>query len=176
MPRSCQVCSHPLLAQIEKRMLSGEKIKRIHDKMLEEGMSPPPLHSMYRHYKNDLEPITQAKIDSDTVRRQKIAEEIKKSIEQAEIITKNLRLYRTMIEQLETNLDNPKNRRELVTLMGKMENTIELFMKFHEKFKIEEDVKQVDVFDAMIECMHDFPKDLIDKFVERWESKYGRTK
>jgi len=175
MGRVCQVCYHPHRAWIEKRILEGWVKKEIYNEMKRKDMNPPPYKSILNHARKCMQIYMDQSLKSDRLRKEKIREEIKRDLNTAKGLRQNLELLNRMIDRViaESDVDDKATREELSRLIHRVNETIELILRFSDKVGIIEEPESLE--DKIIYCLRDFPSDLIVKFKQRWESHGDQT-
>jgi len=69
-------------------------------------------------------------------------------------------------------MDDPDARKEAREIMRSTRELVELMFRFEDKFKTDS-VTQSEIYEKIMLCIRDFPPELINKFIERWEEVFS---
>jgi hypothetical protein len=175
MGRSCMVCGSPHKTEYDKLRVEGTPIKDIAELAQNKyGEKHLAYHCFQRHFADDLEIVINEQVKASKLREQVVKENIKKDIEIAKMLTKNLGIVADKIEEYANkDIDTIDDLELLLKFMGESRLIIEQFLKWSAKLEIR--VDDTDTFTKIMKCIEDFPADLIAKFAERWKD-YGKVK
>lgn len=129
------------------------------------------LHLQYynfqKHFANHMEYVVSEKIKTSKLRDEVVKESIKKDIEVARRISRNLEIVGDKIDELSEDLSSPDKQAAFLNFIDQSRLLIEQFLKWGDKLDIKD--TNVDTFAKIMKCIEDFPADLIAKFAERWK-------
>lgn len=175
--RSCNTCECQYVDEIDSMIMAGWKFKEIYRYLkgkYTDDKKLPSYESIKYHARNHVEGVMKKAAASSRARARAIQKEIKASISSAEQLRKNLHYVSQSLDQLwqHADMEDATTQKRLTSLISSANKTIELLLKF--KSQIQDKGEQVeDVYDKLMFCIHDFPSDMIDKVIERWEN-YGK--
>ncbi len=170
--KSCETCISPYLAEVDGMIEAGWKVKEVFRFL--KGRYPdevvPSYDSLLNHRRNHVEGVINRAVASSRRRQKTIRKEIKSSISSAEQLAQNLHMLSSSLDHLWSNwdTDNPQIR-VLTGLITSVNKTIELLLKFNKEIT-EADESAEDVFDKLMFCIRDFPSELVNTVVERWQN------
>ena len=170
--RSCDSCNSPYIAEIDEMIEAGWKVKEVHRFL--QGRYPdevvPSYDSLLTHRRNHVEGVINRAVASSRRRQKTIRKEIKSSISSAGQLAKNLHMLSGSLDHLWSNwdVDNPQIK-ILTSLITSINKTIELLLKFNKEITESEESAE-DVFDKLMFCIRDFPPELVNTIVERWQT------
>jgi predicted nucleic acid-binding Zn-ribbon protein len=172
MGRHCIVETSPHISEYEKMRMDGKAIQDIL-KYSNETYNETHLkyHHFQRHFQDHMAYIVTEGIKVSQLRDQVIKESIKKTIEIAKRITRDLEIVAEGVDVWADRVDkNPDDDNAHVKLMEYLEESrliFEQFLKWEAKLDVIDTGEET--FTKIMKCIEDFPPDLISKFSDRWE-------
>ena len=172
--RDCKVCRSPHVDEYNelyfKKLWDISKIWRYAARKYGETFS---YETMRRHFARERMKRDYL-IKADRERDEYIRREIEKDIETAKILRRNLELCSAQLEQLKSDMSDPEARKEIREIIGKINQTLELLLRFSDKIESKKEHFDLESFyRRIIKCMEDFPVELVVKFQERWINEFG---
>jgi len=125
--------------------------------------------AMARHFRNHVKPIIEASIRADKIRKEIIEEEIHKDIQIATTLRKNLETLAKQIELVSEDILNPDDRKEARDVVARINDTVELLLRFSDKIKLEKKESEEDIYDRVIYALEGQNIDW-QLFRKRWET------
>jgi len=173
MGRVCFVCNSPHRSEYDKMRLDGKSIKEIHA-FSHNTYNENHLEYFHfqKHFMNHVTVLVDEQVKASKLRDQVVKEYIKKDIEIARQLHKNLEIVADKIDEKSKNMDNPNDEEMFLKFATESRMIIDQFLKWGEKLSLQE--TDEDVFDKILKCMANFPPDLIQQFIERWKT-YGQN-
>jgi len=172
MGKICRVDISPNRAYYDELRLKGYKIKEIWRIAKTEFKEDIPIHSFYYHFRHHLERIIKEGEKASKLRQDAIEEEIYKSMDAARMLRTNLERCAEQSGVL-TDISNPKERKEMRSIISISNETIGLILRFLDKLEVKSKLTEEDIFKKVIQCIKDFPPELILEFTKKWkEYKY----
>ena len=172
MPRNCKVCASPNRLEYEKQYLEShlkiDEIFHLASKSHpEDGLS---YYSIRRHFKNHVEYYLAIEKQVDKERKELYKRVLKQDIVVAEQLLDNLKLCNDKIQAKakEDKLD-PGDEKILLDWLSEARMTIEQVLKWKDKIEWETPESEEDLVKKIMDCMQDFPPELLLRFKERWE-------
>jgi len=177
MGRICKVCWSPHRPEYDEKIIQGWEIKEVWRRLaIAKYNEKFSYESMRKHAKNHVKALIRSSIEASKLRQKTIDEEIKKSIEVSTQLRRNLQLCNDQLEALK-DLSNPDTRREIRDIIGKVNQTVELLLRFSDK--ITEHQSRVpteeELMDRLRYSLQDIPWEYAGKILERFEN-YERIK
>lgn len=175
MPRSCDTCNSPYVADIDKMILGGWKIKEISRYLKGQypGKKIPSYDSLTNHANKHVNEMIERGIESNLERKRIIREEVSKSVNVARQLHDNLIMLSDGLTALwqEWSVSRNWNRlKEIGTVINSINRTIELLLRFQGELN-EDQLTEDQVFSRIMYCIRDFPTEYIMKFRDRWEEQ-----
>lgn len=173
MGRRCIVEMSPYLSEYEKMRMDGKSIKDIlsyaHNEHKENYIK---YYHMQRHFQDHMAYAVTEGIRVSKLRDEVIKESIKKTIEIAKRITKDLEIVADAVDVWSDKVaDNPEDDLANERLLQYLEESRHIFEQY---FKWQKDLDVQDTgeetFAKIMKCIEDFPADLVSKFAERWKN------
>jgi len=171
MGRTCKVCWSPHRAEYDEKILKGWEIKEVWRYAITKHQERFSYESMRRHARNDVKGLIRSQLEASKIRQQKIDEEIAKSIEVSEQLRRNLQLCNDQIKELSTNVSDAEYRKEIRDVIGKINQTVELLLKFSDKLSQTEysvDPEEV-LVDRLRYALQDIPWEYASKILKRFK-------
>lgn len=168
--KRCRVCLSPYREIYDElRLKQNKTIKEIWIIATTKYNDPIGYYSFVRHFEH-LEKEKDSLIQYSKVRDQIVKESIEKDIEAAKRIRANLQICAERIEKYAKQESlTREEEKSLLEFIHESTLLIEQLLKWGEKLNIQP--APTDIFQRILDCMKDFPPELIDKFAERW-NKY----
>lgn len=174
MGRSCFICNSPNLAEYNKMRLEGIPIKEIfaysQNKYNEKHLR---YHHFQKHFSTHVEELVETQVKASRIRDEYVKTVIKKDMEIVKRMSRNLEIVADKIEEKAANMDNPVAEEMFLKFATEGRMIIEQYLKWGSKVQLQDTTQ--DVFNRVIECMIDFPSELISKFIERWKEIGGSS-
>ena len=173
MGRKCIVEMSPHLSEYEKMRMDGKTIQDIvayaRDKYGEGWLK---YYHFQRHFQEHMAYVVTEGIKVSKLRDEVIKESIKKTIEIAKRITRDLDIVADAVDTWADKVkDNPNDEVAHDRLLDYLEESRHIFDQY---FKWQKDLEVTDTgeetFLKIMKCIEDFPPDLIAKFSDRWEN------
>jgi DNA repair exonuclease SbcCD ATPase subunit len=176
MTGKCKVCSSPHREEYERLRL---REKKTYMELSEIAATKYGefIHwtAFRRHMTRHCLPYIEHEIKTNKLRKEIIQAQIKKDILIAQQLTEALEICRNKIqEKLQKEQLDETDEKLLLEYIEEARLIIEALLKWSKELKFEETSEQ-DLERRIIECIKDFPPDLIQLFLERWKS-YGSNK
>jgi ElaB/YqjD/DUF883 family membrane-anchored ribosome-binding protein len=124
-------------------------------------------YHLQKHFENHVEAIIDSQTKSSKLRDEVVKENIKKDIAIARRLTKNLDMVAQQIDEIAERLDNPVEQEMFLKFIAESRMIVEQLLKWGSKLNLEESSE--DLMKKIMDCLRDFPPDLIQKFIDRWE-------
>ena len=169
--KTCRVCSSPHRDEYEEmRFKQNRQIKDIWIYAKNKYNEDLGYYCFVRHFKH-VENEMNALKKTSRLRQQIVEEEIKKDIEIAQRLRRNLEICAQNIEKYARREDlTPEEEKSLLEFISKSTLIIEELLKWSKQLDVTP--RTEDVFKRILYCMADFPVELVKKFEERWRN-YG---
>ena len=171
MGRKCRLCSSPNLNEYEKLYLEGWNIKDIWTYAKTKKDENVPYHSFLYHMRNHVDVIIESEVKSSKLRREKIKEEIYKTIEISENLRKNIESVQEMIDRLMQDWDEKTDMKLLLSLLQEARQLYKLLLDYSDKIDLEPTVDKETIYDKVVQCMisAQLPDRWIHEFIKEWE-------
>jgi len=173
MGRQCKVCVSPHRVEIEelrlKKKLRYIDIKQIIKNKYGEDIA---ISSLSRHFTKHVEEYYKASLQADRFRLRYIKEQINAIVKAAKSIREQMEILEQQLRHVVDRMNDPNARKEAREIMRSTRELVELMFRFEDKFKTDS-VTQSEIYEKIMLCIRDFPPDLINKFVERWEEVFS---
>jgi len=176
MPPKCKVCGSPFRLEYEKQYLEShmkvDEIWRLSSKSHPEEVIS--YFSFRRHFKNHVDYYLDIEKQVDYERKELYKRVLKQDITVAEQLLGNLKLCSEKIEKKakEEHME-VQDEKVLLDWLSEARMTIEEILKWKDKIEWETPESEEDQVKKIMECMSDFPSELLLKFKERWDN-YGK--
>ena len=168
MPVPCKVCSSPHREEYEDMRLNKKmtllEISQYARLKYNEDISTA---SLSRHFTRHVEAYYKKAFSSDSLRMRYMKEQMNAIMRAAKSIRKQLEVLEKQLEKVIENLDDPDSRREAREIMHSTKELVELMFRFEDKFKAESR-SETELYDKIMEIIKDFPPELVNLFIERW--------
>jgi len=171
MGRICKICWSPHRPEYDKKLLEGWEIKEVWRYAITKYNERFSYESLRRHAKNHVEELVRTQVEASKLRQKRIDEEIQKSIEISEQLRRNLQLCNDQIQELSKDVSDPNRRREIRDVIGKINQTVELLLRFSDKLTKSEsrmDPEEV-LIDRLRYALQDIPWEYASKILERFK-------
>ena len=170
MGRVCNVCRSLHRTEYEHmRFVERKSIKEIQEYAKEKYGEDIGYYSFVRHFNNHVEVYLNELRKSSQLRQKVLRESIRKDIQIAQRLTRNLEICSNKIESLVQSASLSKDEEKvLLDYLAETRLIIEELLKWSSKIQLEP--AKEDIFTRILYCMEDFPPELIEKFRERWEN------
>ena len=168
--RRCKVCNSPHRVEYEQMYLDkGMYVKDIWRYAVTkygENISYPAFSRHFRyHVKQALE--IQKKLDRE--RQALIRKYLQKDLYIAEKLSDHLEeIEERIAEKCRKKELSPQEEKMLLKWLEEARLTIDQILRWRDKLEFPE-ISAEDIGDKIVECMKDFPPELIEKFLERWK-------
>jgi hypothetical protein len=171
MMRKCKVCTSPHREEYERLRLQEKKtymeLSEIAAKQYNEMIH---WNAFRRHMTRHCLPFIEHAVKSSKFREEVIKAQIKKDVLIATQLTEALEICRNKIqEKLKLKDMDESDEKLLLEYIEEARLIIEALLKWSKELKLEQDTSQ-NIENKIIECMKDFPPDLVQLFLERWKS------
>lgn len=171
MGRRCKVCDSLHVADYDQKILSGWVVKEVWKYAMREHQMIVSYEAFRNHANNCVRGMVQESRYASRLRQKKIDEEIQRDIQLVKQLTDNLSLCNEQVSKLK-DVEDPEARGEVREIIGRINQTVDLLLKFSDKLNIKPAVSEDELYDRVVRCMEDFPPEWILKFREKW-SLYG---
>ena len=170
MGRHCKLCSSPNRNEYEKLFLDGWNIKDIWKYSRTKKNENIPYHSFVYHMRNHLEKVIESGVKSSELRKERIRDEIYKTIAISENLRKNIERVQKMIDE-EMSKRERKDTKLLLALLQEARQLYKLLMDYSDKIDLGPEVDKETIYDQVIQCMisAQIPDEWIHRFVKEWE-------
>lgn len=173
MGRKCIVEMSPHLSEYEKMRIDGINIQDIlkfaHETYGENHLK---YHHFQRHFQEHMSYVVTEGIKVSKLRDEAIKESIKKTIEVAKRIQRSMDIVADNVDTWATKVsDNPDNEvanEMLLNYLNESRLIFEQALKWESKLDVADTGEET--FSKIMKCLEDFPPDLINKFIDRWEN------
>jgi len=176
MGRRCKVCWSPHVAEYEELYLTGKmNMKEILQYAREKYGETFSYPSLSRHFRNHVDPYVEMGRKVDRIRNKFIEEQIKKDIEIAKRLTRNLEICAEMIEKYITELQNEglsKDREDsLRKWLTETRMTIDTALRYSKELQLDKK-KPMDenkLLDIVEKCLDEIPDEYASAFKKKWD-------
>lgn len=173
MPRVCKICIDDHRDKIDEYFLKYKSIvktKQWSDKEFNKDYS---YEALKRHFRYHVVSIIEAGKKASVVRQQAITRDIYQNMEISQTLTKNFKYLSDQIGEMKREAKTEKQRNEILKFMSKINDTVELLMKFQKEFSIDIISSEEDLEKKILYCVENL--DIEDKkdFLKRWYSYHG---
>jgi len=130
-----------------------------------------PYHTFLYHMKNHLDVIINSGVESSKLRREKIKEEIYKTIAVSENLRKNIEKVQSMIDTLMQDINKDTDMKLLLSLLQEARQLYKLLLDYSDKIDLEPAVDKDAIYDEIVQCMisAQIPDRWIHEFIKEWE-------
>jgi hypothetical protein len=129
-----------------------------------------------RHFKNHVQYYLDIKKEVDKERAKIIQRFLREDVYIAEKLTEHLKWIEEEIKKKrQEGLHSVKEEELALEWIESARRTIDQILRWKDKLILPEEPKE-DIAKVVIECIKDFPPELIDKFTKRWEEYESRKK
>jgi len=165
----CVVCMSPHRTEYERLRLEKNWTYPQLSKYAKEKYNEDILPASFSyHFRMHCQPYIERMKKASKYRREVVKAQIKKDIMIAKQLTKNLEICANKIqEKLKQENLSPEEEKLLLSYLAETRLIIEELLRWSEKLELEEEKEPI--VEKIINCMRDFPPELIEKFLERWE-------
>ena len=176
MGRQCKVCYSLHRKEYEElRFQKYLKLKEIQEYAWNKYREKLSIGTLSRHFRFHVEEILHAQIEASRLRADVLREEIHKDIRVARALRENLEILNEQLSKV-SELDSPDQRNEARQIIAKINDTIELLLKFSDKIKLEEAGPSEDeIFDRVVYALEPLPNEYVIEFKKRWD-EYPQVK
>ena len=176
MPRECSVCLSPHVDEYnDLHFNKGWFITKIRRYAATKYGEYFKYETMRRHFARERE-RREYSIKADKEREEYIKREIQKDIETARMLRQNLELCNSQLNSLKEEMDDPEARKEIREIIGKINETVALLLRFSDKMETKRETVDIeDIYRRVIKCIEDFPVEYLLKFRERWMNEFRQT-
>jgi hypothetical protein len=168
MPKRCLVCYSPNRKEIEEYYFKTGSVKKTLEYTVKNLDPNITYDSLRRHTALHLERIIEETKKAHKLRTEIIKKDIYQDIEISRTLTKNLQFLAKQIEDRKEHISTERDLNILMKLMSKVNETIELIMKFKQDLDISSLSKDINVEDKILYCIDDFPIEYKKLFLKRW--------
>jgi len=171
--RPCKVCLSPYRAEIEELRLK-KKLKYIEIKQIlrhKYGWDIS-ISALSRHFTRHVEDYYKASLEADKFRLRYVKEQINAIVRAAKSIREQMEILQQQLSQVLERAEDPEARREAREIMRSIRELVELMFRFEDKFKTDNRTTS-EIYDKIMLCLRDFPPDLVNKFIQRWEEVFS---
>jgi len=178
MGRKCQICESPYRDEYDELFLppNNWSIKDIWRHAINKRKENFGYESIRLHFRRDIEPILEAGVKSNKLMKDRIEEEISKTIEVSENLRRNLsRLQELLDKKLEVMGDefNKQDVELIVSIVKEIRFTYQLIFDYSENITLNEPVDMESMHNKVIKCMLDarIPDKYLLRFTEQWKKQ-----
>jgi len=170
MGRYCKVCMSTHRDEYESmRLEKGLDVKEIWKYAIDKYNENISYASFQRHFKHHVEEYIETIKRVNKLRDRIVKEEIKKDIEIAKQLRRNLEICSEKIESIIDKGDLSKEDESiLLDYLGETRMIIEQLLKWSSKIQLQT-ASEDEIYNRILNCIRDFPYELIVKFKSRWE-------
>ena len=171
MGRACYVCNSANRAEYDKMRLEGKPITEIfYYAVNSKNEKHLRYHHFQKHFENHVELLVDQQTKASKLRDEYVKRVIKTDMEVVQQLHKNLQYVSDRIDEKAEQLENPIAEEMFLKFVAEARMIIDQYLKWGAKMHIGE--TEEDIEKKIMKCIEGFPPDLIQKFIERWES-YG---
>jgi hypothetical protein len=174
MPRVCAVCTSDLREEIEERLINNWTRIGIYQYLVEKygkdypGL--PPYKAICNHAKHFSALVHRMSSSEKGILKQ-VERELTMQLSISRQLTLNLRNLQAQAEalyKLDRSLKDPQVRKELRDIIGRINETITICLKFFDR--VFKKPKEEDEVRKRLEyCLQDLPAEAIEKVLQRWD-------
>jgi len=171
MGAKCKVCVSPHKVEYERLRLQEHltymELSRIAFTQHNEIIS---WEAFRRHFTKHCLPFIEEAVKSSKFRDEVIKAQIKKDVLIAQQLTEALEICRKkMLEKLKKDPMEESDEKLLLEYIEEARLIIEELLRWSKELKLKEE-EPTNLEARFVECMKDFPLDLVKKFLDRWKS------
>lgn len=171
MGRHCKLCSSPNRTEYEKLYLEGWSVKDVWKYAKTKKDENIPYHTFLYHMKNHLAAVINSGIESSKLRREKIKDEVYKTIEITENLRKNILKVQEMIDTLMKDVDKDTDMKLLLSLLQEARQLYKLLLDYSDKINIKPSLDKDSMYDCFIHMLIEakVPDKCLQVIEELWE-------
>jgi len=125
--------------------------------------------TLQRHFSKHVKPVVEAKLKTARAHEEYIKAQIRKDIEIAKRLTRNLQILDDKIKEFldaGESLD-PKEKQVLLQYLAEIRQTIELLLKWSDRIQTEP-LDEEEIFERILYCLQDLGPEQLKQFKKRW--------
>jgi ribosomal protein L11 methylase PrmA len=130
--------------------------------------------ALSRHFNRHVESVMKRFLESERLRNKILHEQLRKDVKIAVKLTDNLEILSQEFEKVK-NLETPEERKEAREIIGKINETISLLLKFSDKIPFEKEVDEEEIYERLLYAIEPLPPEYVVAVKERWE-EYPKVK
>jgi len=171
MGRSCRVCNSPNRNEYERLYLNGWKVKDIWKYAQTKHSENIPYHTFLYHMRHHVEEVIQSQVEASKFRKERIKDEIYKTIQISENLRKNIERVQKMIDKLTEEITPETDMKLLLALLQEARQLYKLLLDYSDKISLGPELDKDTLYDQVISCMIDagIPDKYLDRFSKLWE-------
>ena len=173
--RQCKVCYSLHRREYEElRLKKHLKLSEIQEYAWNKYREKLSIGTLSRHFRFHVEELLQAQLEASKLRTSVLREEIHKDIKVARALRENLEILNEQLMRV-SEMDSPEQRNEARQIISKINDTIELLLKFSDKIKLEESVSEDEIYERVVYALEPLPNEYVMEFKKRWD-EYPKVK
>jgi len=173
--RQCKVCYSLHRKEYEElRLKKHLKLSEIQEYAWNKYREKLSIGTLSRHFRFHVEELLQAQLEASKLRTSVLREEIHKDIKVARALRENLEILNEQLMRV-SEMDSPEQRNEARQIISKINDTIELLLKFSDKIKLEESVSEDEIYERVVYALEPLPNEYVMEFKKRWD-EYPKVK
>ena len=130
--------------------------------------------SLSRHFNRHVEAVMKRLVQSERLRNKILHEQLRKDVQIAVKLTDNLEILSQEFEKVKS-LETPEERKEAREIIGKINETISLLLRFSDKIPFEKEIKEEEIYERLLYAIQPLPPEYVVTVKERWE-EYPKLK